>query len=92
MERIPTSVMFPRTIVPAAVLLAFALPRAVAEEGADFFEKRVRPLLIERCYECHSSEKKVKGGAEPGLKRGVGRGRRQRPRCCARRPGEERFH
>ncbi len=34
-----------------------------AEPGADYFEKRIRPLLIERCYECHSTEKgKSKGG------------------------------
>ncbi len=31
-------------------------------EQIDFFEKRVRPLLTERCYECHSAEKKTKGG------------------------------
>jgi len=31
--------------------------------GIEFFEKRIRPLLIERCYECHSSgAKKLKGG------------------------------
>ncbi|MBN9691977.1 MAG: PSD1 domain-containing protein [Verrucomicrobia bacterium] len=29
----------------------------------DFFEKRIRPVLIEHCYECHSTEsKKLKGG------------------------------
>jgi hypothetical protein len=28
----------------------------------DFFEKRIRPLLVERCYQCHSARaKKVKG-------------------------------
>lgn len=32
-------------------------------EGVDFFEKRIRPLLAERCFECHSTTaKKVKGG------------------------------
>ncbi|MCI0747079.1 MAG: PSD1 and planctomycete cytochrome C domain-containing protein [Verrucomicrobia subdivision 3 bacterium] len=31
--------------------------------GVEFFEKHVRPVLVEHCYECHSSEaKKVKGG------------------------------
>lgn len=30
--------------------------------GMEFFEKKVRPILIERCYECHSVEKKTKGG------------------------------
>lgn len=29
----------------------------------DFFEKKVRPILVERCYECHSAESgKIKGG------------------------------
>ena len=33
-----------------------------SREGLDFFEKSVRPLLVARCYECHSaSAKKLKG-------------------------------
>ena len=32
-------------------------------EQTDFFEKKVRPVLVEHCYECHSAQsKKVKGG------------------------------
>lgn len=32
-------------------------------EGIEFFEKRVRPVLVEHCYKCHSIEsKKAKGG------------------------------
>ena len=30
--------------------------------GINFFEKEIRPILIEHCYECHSSGKKVRGG------------------------------
>jgi hypothetical protein len=31
-------------------------------EGIEFFEKKIRPVLVDRCYSCHSSEaKKVKG-------------------------------
>jgi hypothetical protein len=31
--------------------------------GMAFFEANIRPLLVERCYECHSSEKgQSKGG------------------------------
>ena len=30
--------------------------RADEDEGIEFFEKQVRPLLIARCYECHSIE------------------------------------
>jgi mono/diheme cytochrome c family protein len=30
--------------------------------GVEFFEKRIRPLLVQHCYSCHSSQaKKVKG-------------------------------
>ena len=38
---------------------------SAADAAADleFFEKRVRPLLVERCYKCHSATgEKVKGG------------------------------
>ena len=31
-------------------------------DGSDFFEKQVRPILVERCYDCHSAETKTKGG------------------------------
>ena len=31
------------------------------EEKAEFFEKKVRPLLVEHCLECHGPEKH-KGG------------------------------
>ncbi len=33
------------------------------EDGVDFFEKRIRPLLVDQCYSCHSTTaEKVKGG------------------------------
>lgn len=43
--------------------LLFA-PLALLAAGDDdlFFESKVRPVLIKRCYECHSTEKKIKGG------------------------------
>ena len=28
----------------------------------DHFERKVRPLLVEHCYACHSAENKIKGG------------------------------
>jgi len=34
-----------------------------ADDGLAFFEKRIRPVLVKHCYECHSAEsKKLKGG------------------------------
>ncbi len=38
-------------------------PTEFSREGLEFFEQKIRPLLVERCYECHSAEaKKLKGG------------------------------
>lgn len=32
-------------------------------KGVDFFEKKIRPVLVEQCYKCHSADaKKFKGG------------------------------
>ena len=49
--------------------LVFLLPltvgtgrAAVSSEAIEHFESKVRPLLIENCYECHSAEHKIKGG------------------------------
>jgi hypothetical protein len=38
--------------------------KSVSSEGAAFFEKKIRPVLVAECYECHATEKgkKVKGG------------------------------
>ena len=36
---------------------------APTDEQLAFFEKRIRPLLVERCYECHSATSKEIGGS-----------------------------
>jgi hypothetical protein len=55
----------------SAILLAATVPTALsaAEKTApdpatiEFFEKKVRPILAEHCYKCHSTQaKKLKGG------------------------------
>jgi mono/diheme cytochrome c family protein len=34
-----------------------------AAEEIEFFEKRIRPILVTHCYECHSAEKKKNEGS-----------------------------
>src|SRR5262249_45905609 len=51
--------------------------QAIDPKGIDLFEKRIRPLLAERCYECHG-EKRQWGGlrldSRAGLLQGGTRG------------------
>ncbi len=53
------------TVCLCLLLLAYSAGSAQASEtssaGADFFEKRIRPVLVERCFECHSAAKEAKG-------------------------------
>lgn len=36
--------------------------RAPTKEDAEFFEKKVRPVLVQYCYECHAADSKKRGG------------------------------
>ena len=45
-----------KTILPAMILLQFTAPTFADDAGIRFFERRVRPLLVKHCYECHSEE------------------------------------
>ena len=47
---------------PITALLFAPLALLAAGDDDAFFESKVRPVLINRCYECHSAEKKIKGG------------------------------
>jgi hypothetical protein len=38
-----------------------------ANEGIDFFEKSIRPVLVQHCYECHSQAAAEKGKLQAGL-------------------------
>lgn len=57
------------SLIPATFLLAALASAAIAQpptqEGLDFFEKKIRPALVEHCYKCHSvqarEDKKLQG-------------------------------
>ena len=37
-------------------LSLLAVPEALGQDRIDFFEKKIRPVLAEQCYQCHSAE------------------------------------
>ena len=43
--------------IALAVILPLGVSRA-ADPGVEFFEKKIRPVLVEHCYECHSPSAK----------------------------------
>jgi hypothetical protein len=51
----------PRLFVAMAIACG-ALREASAADDHDFFEKRIRPILVMHCYECHSATSKKLGG------------------------------
>ena len=59
-----------------ACLLGLLSPiRSGAAEDFQFFESRIRPLLAEHCYECHSAQaKKTKGGLRLDSREGWSKG------------------
>ncbi|MEY2599331.1 MAG: hypothetical protein RLZZ142_1590 [Verrucomicrobiota bacterium] len=52
-----------------------------------FFESKVRPLLAEHCYECHSEQKKIKGGLALDTKQGWEKGGETGPALVPGEPG-----
>ena len=65
----------PLAAAAAPALASPSAPAAVPDaSGLEFFEKRIRPLLAEHCYECHSAEKKTKGGLRLDNRDGWSRG------------------
>lgn len=65
------------SLVAACVPFAVLLSAAGADSAADlnFFEERVRPVLVDHCYECHSAKsEKVKGQYLVDTREGARRG------------------
>lgn len=66
---------FRHTIATATLLAASAMHTfAITPEQGEFFEKRIRPVLAQDCYECHSAAGKRKGSllldSRPGWQKG----------------------
>jgi hypothetical protein len=64
-----------RASLAVVTLVLFAVPSRAADPGVEFFEARVRPILVENCYECHSTAaKKQKGGLHLDTRDAIRRG------------------
>ncbi len=67
------------------------LPLLVATAGADtaFFEAKIRPVLVNHCYECHSAESgKAKGGLRLDSRDNLRRGGDTGPAVVPGQPGQ----
>ncbi len=65
---------------------------ASPEEGIAFFEKRIRPVLVEHCYECHSvGAKKAKGGLRLDSREGWVKGGDSGPAILPGKPDDSLF-
>jgi len=58
---------FTRFQTPLSGLLAFSAlgstwAQDLTPDQIEFFESKIRPVLVEYCYECHSQDEKIKGG------------------------------
>jgi mono/diheme cytochrome c family protein len=76
----------------AALVLGFIVGNLMAQEptaeGIEFFEKRIRPLLVEHCFECHGPEGKAKGNLRLDSQQGWLKGGESGPAFVAGKPDE----
>src|SRR5437868_9707767 len=75
----------------AAVSLALPVVVGAEERSGDleFFERKIRPLLVARCYECHSrNSKRLEGGLALDTRAGVVKGGETGPLVNSQKPEE----
>jgi len=66
----------PRCSLALLLTAGACLPAMAAD--TDFFEKKIRPVLVKNCYKCHSAEGEMESGlrvdTRDGLRQGGDRG------------------
>ena len=75
-------------IVAACALLNGRAGAAEPDPGLLFFEKRIRPVLVEHCYKCHSADKKKQGGLLLDSRAGARKGGDSGPAVVPSKPEE----
>jgi cytochrome c553 len=78
-----------RSLLLAIIALAVLAPFTSADDGIEFFEKKIRPVLVEHCYECHSKDaKKQRGGLLLDSRTGIRKGGDTAPAVVPGKPSE----
>jgi cytochrome c553 len=71
------------------LLSAAASRAAAAEDGKALFEAKIRPVLVQHCYKCHSAQaKRPKGGLLLDTREGMLKGGETGPALAPGKPGE----
>jgi hypothetical protein len=79
----------PSFLLLVAVHLVVAHPVSAADAGIDFFEQKIRPVLVAHCYQCHSAgAKKLKGGLLLDSRAGIRKGGDSGPAVVPGKPNE----
>ena len=72
-----------------ATVCAASDPQPPTAEQLKFFESKIRPVLVEQCYSCHSAEsKELKGGLQVDHREGLLAGGDSGPAVVAGNPDE----
>jgi hypothetical protein len=78
----------PWTYFGSILVLALGVP-GLRAQSVDFFESKIRPILVENCYECHSAAKgKHRGGLQLDSREGLLKGGDTGPALVAGDPGK----
>ena len=80
-------------MIPFVIALSLIVaPVALGQDHTDFFEKSIRPVLAERCYQCHSAEAArsgmLMGKLQLDTREGVQRGGSRGPAVVAGQPDQ----
>jgi hypothetical protein len=78
MKRPPALLLLAACLGTVALLPSAAHGAPVDPKGIELFEKKIRPVLVQHCYGCHSAEarakKKLRGGLQLDTREGLLKG------------------
>lgn len=63
--------MLPALLLVSTAVVGVPAVQAADDEAVAYFEKHIRPVLVSKCYACHSASLQAKGGLRLDTKDGV---------------------